>query len=201
MFERSLLTRPAVLGLFAATLSFPAVLSAQAVVVAGTMSNSVAMIGSGLPIADDAARSMIERNLSDVFATDTDRNHVILVVDATGQYVNGKSIKATVIHRVAGEEGQPSMVTVHDSAGAAAGVVVTRFERTGPTVVAEGGAGGAGAAVMISRSATAASAGAAGAGMMGMGIAPADIETIGTKTIPAGQWRAEALTVTVIKLK
>jgi hypothetical protein len=195
MFHNPMSSRCLTLALTAAAIALPRAGSAQQVVTT-TSGSGVVAIHSGITISDEAARALVERNLPNVLLAGAEENQVILVVDANGQYVTGKAAKATVIRRTSSDDGQPQVISLRDSTGAGASVMVRRMD--GATQVSSAGGG---VAVFTTQSGVAMGGMGSAMGVMGMGISPADIDTMGTKNIPAGQWRDEALIVTVIKLK
>ena len=81
-----------------AVLAIAQPLSAQQprVIIAGGQGANVVTLSS-LALSDTAVRRLIETHLPDAFTDDADAHHVLLVLDANGEYVSGKVSKATVV--------------------------------------------------------------------------------------------------------
>src|SRR6185295_1437562 len=91
-------------------------LRAQRVIVAGGQGANVVTLSS-LALPDSAVRRLIETHLPDAFNDDADAHHVLLVLDANGDYVSGKVSKATVVTPVIVNTNGESSFVVGDSLG------------------------------------------------------------------------------------
>jgi hypothetical protein len=101
----------------------------QRVIIAGGQGANVVTL-SNLALPDSAVRRLIETHLPDAFNDDADAHHVLLVLDANGEYVSGKVSKATVVTpAIVNTNGESSFV-VGDSLGGpgAARVMVRRLD-------------------------------------------------------------------------
>ena len=180
----------------AATLAFTRSLAAQQprIIVGGGHAGVVSTLMT-VPISDSAVRRLIETNYPDVLQDDVDAHHVLLVVDANGEYVSGRVSRATVITPTAVSINGDSVFVGGDSiGGSVARVIVRRVDSDGlrPAPLNLGG-------VTVLR------ANAAGGdppgGMLGSGYPISDVSAFGLKRFAGGELGRTAIIVSVIKLK
>jgi len=166
----------------------------QRVIVAGGQGANVVTLSS-LALADSAVRRLIETHLPDAFNDDADAHHVLLVLDANGEYVSGKVSKATVVTPVIVNTNGESSFVVGDSLGepGAARVMVRRLD--GGAVVA-----GMPPGVSIMRRNTDGGIDSHH-GVMGSDYDMSEVSSVGIRHYTPGQLARGSVMVSVIRLK
>jgi len=179
-----------------AALALAQPLSAQEtrVIISGGQGANVVTLSS-LALADSAVRRLIETNLPDAFADNADAYHVLLVLDANGEYVSGKASKATVVTPAAISVSGDNAFVVGDSLGGAGEVrlMVRRMDgaitSTRPTP----------AVTMMRRDPD----GGIDShhGVMGSGYDMSEVSSIGLRRFNPGQLARGSVIVSVVRLK
>jgi hypothetical protein len=137
-----------------------------------------------IPISDDALKTMIQAHLPEELQQ-SDARHIVIVVDANGQYVSSKAGKATVVTH----EGNSGSFVIGDSTGANAGAVVIRRN---------GSAANEGTVTAFQSKIESSDL---GGGILGTGYTMADVAAIGMRRFNAGELGTGLLVVSVVKLK
>jgi len=165
----------------------------QRIIIAGGQGANVVTL-SNLALSDSAVRRLIETHLPDAFNDDADAHHVLLVLDANGDYVSGKVSKATVVTpAIVSTNGESSFIVGDSLAGSGtARVMVRRLD--GGAVVA-----GMPPGVSIMRRAD----GGVDSrhGVMGSDYDMSEVSSVGLRHYPAGQLARGSVMVSVIRLK
>jgi hypothetical protein len=184
------------LAAFGAALAFALPISAQQprVIVGGGHVGVVSTLMT-VPISDSAVRRLIESNYPDVLQDDVDAHHVLLVIDANGEYVSGRVSRAAVVTPAAVSINGDSVFVGGDSiGGSVARVVVRRVDSDGLLTVPLSVGG-----VTVLRA-----SGAGGdppGGLLGSGYPLSEVSAFGLKRFAAGELGRTAIIVSVIKLK
>ena len=185
-----------------ATLAFVRPLSGQQprIIVGGGHPAVVTRLTS-LPISDNAVRKLIETNYPDVLQDDVDAHHVLLVIDADGEYVSGRVSRAAVITPGAVTVNGDSILIGGDAvAGPGARVVIRRVDSDAMVRVDSGAVvplSVGGVTVLRANG----NGGDSPGGLLGSGYMLSDVSSFGLKRFAAGELGRTALLVSVIKLK
>jgi len=181
-----------------AALALAQPLSAQEtrVIISGGQGANVVTLSS-LALADSAVRRLIETNLPDAFADNADAYHVLLVLDANGEYVSGKASKATVVTPATISVNGDNAFVVGDSLGGAgeARVMVRRLDGATATTTT----GTAPAVAFMRRN----SDGGIDShhGVMGSGYDMSEVSSVGLRHFAPGQLARGRVMVSVVRLK
>jgi hypothetical protein len=179
---------------FGATLALSRPLAAQQprIIVGGGHAGVISTLMT-VPISDSAVRKLIETNYPDVLQDDVDAHHVLLVVDANGEYVSGRVSRAAVITPGAVSVNGDSVFIGGDAvAGSGARVVIRRVDSDAVVPLSVGG-------VTVIRANG--QGGDPPGGLLGSGYALSDVSSFGLKRFAAGEFGRTAVLVSVIKLK
>jgi len=178
-----------------AALTFTRPLTAQQprIIVSGGHAGVVSALTTA-PISESAVRKLVEEYYPDVLQDDVDAHHVLLVVDANGEYVSGRVTKAMVITPAIIHANGDSAFFGSDSVGGSAARVVIRRVDSGASVLPLSVGG-----VTVMRAHG--DGGDPPGGLLGSGYAPSDVSSVGMKRFAAGEFGRTAVIVSVIKLK
>jgi hypothetical protein len=174
--------------------ALPLAAQQQSVIIGGGHGASVVTLSS-LSIADSVVRRLIETHLPDAFVDDADAHHVLLVLDANGEYVSGNVKKATVVTPAAISTSGESVFLPGDSLGGSGARVVVRRMDSGNTITTTPGA----AVTIVRRN----SDGGANPeyNVMGSNYGMSEISSIGVRHFTPGQLARGSVMVSVIRLK
>jgi len=176
-----------------AALAIAQPLSAQEtrVIVSGGQGANVVTL-STLALSDSAVRRLIQTHLPDAFTDDADAYHVLLVLDANGEYVSGKASKATVVTPATITVNGDNSFVVGDSLGGAR-VMVRRMDGSTTST-------GAAPAVTFMRRDT---DGAIDShhGVMGSGYDMSEVSSVGLRHFTPGELARGRVMVSVVRLK
>ena len=161
------------------------------VIIGGGHGASVVTLSS-LALSDTAVRRLIETHLPDSFSDGADAHHVLIVLDANGEYVSGNVKKAAVINPATIVNGEN--VLTGDSLGAVARVMVRRLENGTAAEVIPGGA-----VTVIRRNPD--GGGSSQFNVMGSNYSMSEISSIGTRRYNAGELAQGPVIVSIIRLK
>jgi hypothetical protein len=179
-----------------AVLAIAQPLSAQQsrVIIAGGQGANVVTLSS-LALSDTAVRRLIETHFPDAFSDDADAHHVLLVLDANGEYVSGKVSKATVVTPATVNVNGENSFVVGDSLGGP-GVARVMVRRLDGGVVSTGTP----PAVTIMRR-NADSGVDSQHGVMGSDYDMSEVSSVGFRHFAAGQLARGMVMVSVVRLK
>ena len=163
----------------------------RVIIGAGGRGASVVTLSS-LALADSAVRRLIETHLPDAFSDDADAHHVLLVLDANGEYVSGNVKKAKVVTPAIVSTNGESVALPGDSLGVAR-VMVRRLDGT----VSDAAPGGA---VTLMRRNTDGESNSEH-NVMGSNYSMSEISSIGVRRYDAGQLARGMVMVSIIRLK
>lgn len=170
-------------------------LSAQqrVIIASGHGANVVTL--SSLALPDSAVRQLIETHFPDAFTDDADAHHVLLVLDANGEYVSGKVSKATVVTpTIINTNGENTFIAGDSLGGSgAARVVVRKIDGVTTSM-------GSAPAVAIMRRSTDGVIDSAH-GIMGSDYDMSEVSSIGYRHFTPGQLARGAVMVSVLRLK